>query len=218
MNGAFITLEGIEGVGKSTLRERVEHLISQRGYTVVVTREPGGTPLGEQIREWILESEHAMLSAEVETLLMFAARGYHLDNVIRPALARGDWVLCDRFTDATFAYQGGGRGTSQALLNALKQAIQTDLEPALTILLDAPIEVGFSRIAGRAKDHFEREDRAFFERVRAAYLGLAAADQVRFRVIDAAASLEDVWCQVAAEISHFVDRFEQLHALEISRG
>lgn len=209
MSGAFITLEGIEGVGKSTLRDRLQKLISQRGYSVVVTREPGGTPLGERVRDWILDSEHATLSAEVEALLMFAARGYHLDNVIRPALTRGDWVLCDRFTDATFAYQGGGRGTSAALLSTLKNSIQKDLEPDLTILLDAPLEVGFGRIAGRAKDHFEREDRAFFERVRAAYLDLAVANPDRFRVIDAAAALEDVWAGVQTELAQFTARFEQ---------
>ena len=212
MHGAFITLEGIEGVGKSTICDRVRDLVAQRGYTVVVTREPGGTPLGERVRDWILDSEHAVLSAEVEALLMFAARGYHLDNVIRPALAKGDWVLCDRFTDATFAYQGGGRGASETLLTVLSSAIQKGLQPDLTILLDAPLEVGFGRIAGRAKDHFEREDRRFFERVRAAYLDLASANTDRFRVIDATASREDVWVRVAETVVLFMDRFESQRA------
>jgi len=205
--GAFITLEGIEGVGKSTHRERCEALLKARGIDVVVTREPGGTDLGERLREWILESEHARLSAEVETLLMFAARGYHLDNVIRPALERGTWVLCDRFTDATFAYQGSGRGVHRPLLAALKSAIQGELEPDLTLLFDAPIEIGFGRIASRSKDHFEREDRAFFERVREGYAGLARSEPGRFRVIDATPPIDDVWAATAIELERFIARF-----------
>jgi len=209
MRGAFITLEGTEGVGKSTVCSRIDDSIRGRGHRLVATREPGGTPLGENIRRWVLDSDHEILSAEVETLLMFAARGYHLDNVIRPALARGDWVLCDRFTDATFAYQGGGRGADRSLLAKLRAAIHRGLEPDLTILLDAPVEVGFARIAGRAKDHFEREDVAFFERVRGVYLDLAAADPVRFRVIDATARLEAVLQHVADALQTFADEFER---------
>jgi dTMP kinase len=209
VRGAFITLEGTEGVGKSTVCARIEDSIRGRGHRLVATREPGGTPLGEKIRSWVLDAEHQTLSAEVETLLMFAARGYHLDNVIRPALGRGDWVLCDRFTDATFAYQGGGRGADRSLLTKLRAEIHRGLEPDLTILLDAPVEIGFARIAGRAKDHFEREDVAFFERVRAVYLDLAAADPVRFRVIDATASLDAVLQQVADALRTFADVFER---------
>ena len=209
MRGAFITLEGVEGVGKSTLRERAQALLTQLGFRVVATREPGGTPLGEKLREWILDAEHGVLSAEVETLLMFAARGYHLDNVIRPALQRGDWVLCDRFTDATIAYQGAGRGASSALLAALKHAIHEGLEPDLTILLDAPVEIGMARIADRAKDHFEREDSAFFERVRARYLALAAEAPERFVIVDAARPIEAVWQQAAAALTRFAEGFRQ---------
>lgn len=205
MSGAFITLEGTEGVGKSTLLARIRAWLGDRGHAVVVTREPGGTPLGERIRDWVLNGEHAALSAEVEALLMFAARGYHIDHVIRPALARGDWVLCDRFTDATIAYQGGGRGASRALLDALTAEVQKGLEPDLTILLDAPVEIGFGRIAGRDKDHFEREDRAFFDRVREAYLELASRNPRRIRVVDAAAPIEEVWARVVAELSRFHD-------------
>jgi len=215
--GAFITLEGIEGVGKSTHRDRCEALLKARGIAVVVTREPGGTDLGERLREWILESEHGQLSAEVETLLMFAARGYHLDNVIRPALACGTWVLCDRFTDATFAYQGSGRGVQRPLLAALKTAIQGELEPDLTLLFDAPIEVGFGRIASRSKDHFEREDSAFFERVRAGYAGLVRSEPERFRVIDATPPIDEVWAATATELERFIARFGAVAGRESAR-
>jgi len=188
----FITLEGIEGVGKSTNLAFLAERIAAAGYEVVVTREPGGTPLGEHIRRWVLDEEHGDVTPEVETMLMFAARAQHLDDVIRPALSRGAWVLCDRFTDATIAYQGGGRGVSSELLAALKKAVQRDLEPDLTLLLDAPIEVGFGRIANRAPDHFEREDREFFERVRAAYLSQAERYSDRIKRIDAARPLNEV--------------------------
>ena len=188
----FITLEGIEGVGKSTNLAYLEQLIVAAGHEVVVTREPGGTPLGEQIRRWVLDEEHGNVSAEVETMLMFAARAQHLDDVIRPALDRGAWVLCDRFTDATIPYQGGGRGVSLEWITTLKNAVQRDLEPDLTLLFDAPIEVGFGRIADREPDHFEREDRAFFERVRATYLSQADRYPDRVKRVDAAQSLDDV--------------------------
>ena len=207
MRGAFITFEGTEGVGKSTFGERAFELLREDNREVVVTREPGGTALGEQIRHWILDGEHQSLSAEVEALLMFAARGYHLDTVIRPALASGRWVLCDRFTDATYAYQGGGRGMSQGVLDTLKDAIQGALTPDLTILLDAPIEVGLGRIASREQDHFEREDHAFFERVRRCYLDLAGREPERFKIVDATLPLEQVWARVSNEISLFVARF-----------
>ena len=145
-----------------------------------------------------MNGDHGQLSAEIETLLMFAARARHLDEVIRPALAAGSWVVCDRFTDATFAYQGGGRGASRTLLDALKNEIQQGVEPDLTLLLDAPLDVGVSRIASRTPDHFEREQRPFFERVRAAYLSLAAAEPQRIKVIDAALPLADVQTQIAS--------------------
>jgi len=206
--GAFITLEGTEGVGKSTLCDLARELLSTEERSVVVTREPGGTPLGEQIRHWILDGNHEALSAEVEALLMFAARGYHLDTVIRPALAEGQWVLCDRFTDATYAYQGGGRGMSLDVLDTLRNAVHGALTPDLTILLDAPIEVGLERISGRAQDHFEREDRTFFERVRNTYLALAAAEPGRFCVVDSTRPLEQVWASVSEELARFIERFE----------
>ena len=186
MRGAFVTLEGGEGVGKTTNLALILAHLDTRGVEVVATREPGGTPLGETIRAWILDGEHGALSAEVEALLMFAARARHLDTVIRPALAAGKWVVCDRFTDATFAYQGGGRGADTRLLEALETGVQRGLEPDLTLLLDAPLEVGRRRIAARAPDHFEREQAPFFERVRRAYLERAQRDPKRVKVIDAA--------------------------------
>jgi len=198
--GMFITLEGGEGVGKSTNLAFVAALLRSAGHEVVTTREPGGTPLGERVRGWVLEGDHGSLSAEVETLLMFAARAEHLDKVIRPALAAGRSVVCDRFTDATFAYQGGGRGASRSLLDSLRREVQQGLEPDLTLLLDAPLEIGAARIAARTLDHFEREARPFFERVRAAYLDLAARAPQRVTVIDASQPLEAVQSRIAAAI------------------
>jgi dTMP kinase len=186
MPGAFITIEGIEGVGKSTSLAVLQRVLSETGHEVLLTREPGGSQLGERIREWILDGDHGALSAEVETLLMFAARAQHVDTVIAPALERGHWVVCDRFTDATIAYQGGGRGASRELIACLKAGVQRNLEPDLTILLDAPVDVGLARIRGREPDHFEREQNTFFERVRAEYLRLAQLEPRRFRTIDAA--------------------------------
>lgn len=206
--GAFITLEGGEGVGKSTALAVVEHLVRARGQDPVVTREPGGTALGERVREWILEGEHGALSAQVEVLLMFAARAAHLDEIIRPALAAGRWVICDRFTDATLAYQGGGRGASESFLKTLAREVQSGLEPDLTLLLDAPVEVGFERIRNRSYDHFEREDPAFFSRVRERYLALAAEAPERIKVVNAAASLETVTAEIEAELETFCDEFD----------
>jgi dTMP kinase len=208
MRGAFISLEGVEGVGKSTNVAFTADAVRRAGYEVVTTREPGGTQLGERVREWILLGDHGNLSPEIETLLMFAARARHLDEVIRPALEAGRWVVCDRFTDATIAYQGGGRGASRALLDALRAEIQKGLEPDLTLLLDAPLEVGASRIHERKPDHFEREQRPFFERVRAAYLSLAAQYPERIKVVDAAVPLPDVQRSIQAEIAALVRRWK----------
>ena len=205
--GAFISLEGVEGVGKSTNVAFTAEAVRRAGYDVVTTREPGGTPLGEHVREWILNGDHGILSAEIEALLMFAARARHLDEVIRPALAAQRWVVCDRFTDATMAYQGGGRGASRTLLDALKKEIQKGLEPDLTLLLDAPLEVGASRIDDRKPDHFEREQRPFFERVRAAYLALAEQYPERIKIVDAAMPLPQVQRQIEAEVAALVERF-----------
>ena len=207
MPNAFVTLEGTEGVGKSTSLAFIEQILSAAGHHVVVTREPGGTQLGEQIRNLILEGNHQYLSAEIEALLMFAARAQHLNEVIRPALADGAWVLCDRFTDSTFAYQGGGRGVSARFLTSLKVAIQGNLEPDLTLLLDAPIEIGIARIAKREPDHFERENREFFERVRSAYLNLVARFPDRIKLINADQSITDV----QMELRRHIDKLLETH-------
>ena len=207
MRGAFVTLEGGEGVGKSTNLALVVAHLESRGVEVVATREPGGTPLGETIRAWILDGEHGALSAEVEALLMFAARARHLDTVIRPALAAGKWVVCDRFTDATFAYQGGGRGADIGLLDALETGVQRGLEPDLTLLLDAPLDVGRGRIAERTPDHFEREQAPFFERVRRAYLERAQREPKRIKVIDAAGTLDQVQAAIIRELDILLESF-----------
>jgi dTMP kinase len=204
--GAFVTLEGTEGVGKSTNLGFAEQYLRTRGVDVLTTREPGGTTLGEKVRHWILDGDHGELSAEVETLLMFAARAQHLRRVIEPALAAGSWVLCDRFTDATFAYQGGGRGADQRLLEALESAVQRGLTPDLTLLLDAPLETGRARIRARAPDHFEREHVPFFERVRAAYLERAAREPLRIKVVNAALPLEAVRAQIEARLADLVQQ------------
>ena len=205
--GAFISLEGVEGVGKSTNLAFTADVVRRAGHDVVTTREPGGTELGERIREWILGGDHGSLSAEVEALLMFAARSRHLDEVIRPALSSGRWVVCDRFTDATFAYQGGGRHLGRKLLDTLKAEIEKGTEPDLTLLLDAPLDVGASRIESRTPDHFEREQRPFFERVRAAYLELAERHPARIKVIDASAPLAEVQRRIEAHVTGLLDRF-----------
>jgi dTMP kinase len=205
--GAFISLEGVEGVGKSTNLAFTAEAVRLGGYDVVTTREPGGTELGERIREWILGGDHGKLSAEVETLLMFAARARHLDEVIRPALENGRWIVCDRFTDATLAYQGGGRGVSRVLLDTLKSEVERGTEPDLTLLLDAPLDVGATRISRRKPDHFEREQRPFFERVRAEYLELAARHPSRIKVVDASAPLEEVQRQIGAHVAALLGRF-----------
>ena len=201
--GRFITLEGIDGAGKSTHAGWIAAEVAARGHAVIATREPGGTPLGETLRELVLR--HPM-SHDAETLLMFAARREHLEHVIRPALARGDWVLCDRFTDATFAYQGGGHGVPAARIAELEGWIQGDCEPDLTLLFDVPPEVSRARLAlaeaeGRSLDKFETEAQAFFERVRGAYLARAAAAPQRFRVVDSARPLADVRAELTSHLA-----------------
>jgi dTMP kinase len=205
--GAFITLEGGEGVGKSTNLAFAAEYLRGRGADVLTTREPGGTPLGETIRGWILDGEHGALSAEVEALLMFAARARHLEAVIRPALSGGQWVVCDRFTDATFAYQGSGRGAQPQLLEALELGVQRGLQPDLTLLLDAPLEVGRRRIAARKPDHFEREQDPFFERVRRGYLDRAKSHPERITIVDAAGPLHRVQHVIAAELDALLGKF-----------
>jgi dTMP kinase len=185
--GKFISLEGIEGAGKSTLARALEAALRERGLAVRVTREPGGTPLAEQLRALLLARGGERISAEAETLLMFAARAIHLENLIRPALRSGIWVICDRFTDATRAYQGAGRGVDAALIERLAIAAHGDLWPQRTLLLDLPVELGLTRAGKRPGqgDRFEDEDRRFFERVRARYLELAATQSARVRIVDA---------------------------------
>jgi len=189
MRGRFITFEGIDGAGKSTHIEWVAQRLRARA-TVVTTREPGGTPLGEDLRGLLL---HRKMDLETEALLMFAARREHIAEVIEPALARGDWVISDRFTDATFAYQGGGRGLPRARLEVLEQWVQGDLQPDLTLLFDVPLETAAERLAGaREPDKFEAESRAFFARTRDEYLRRAAEAPQRFRVIDATRSIDEI--------------------------
>jgi dTMP kinase len=191
MRGKFITLEGVDGAGKSTHLAWIAERLRARGLEVVVTREPGGTPLGERLRELLLEQP---MHIETETMLMFAARREHLARVIAPALEVGRWVLSDRFTDATYAYQGGGRGLSLERIAALERWVHGDLQPDLTLYFDLSVEIARQRLAASqaAPDRFEREASGFFERVRAAYLERAAAHPGRIRVIDAAQPLENV--------------------------
>jgi dTMP kinase len=192
--GRFISLEGIEGAGKSTLARALEATLVARGLTVRLTREPGGTPLAERLRALLLERGAERISAEAETLLMFAARAVHLENLIRPVLASGTWVICDRFSDATRAYQGAGRGVDAELIERLANAVHGNLWPHRTLLLDVPVDTGLMRARKRAGtgDRFEDEDRRFFERVRARYLALAAAEPARVRIVDAAQAPERV--------------------------
>jgi dTMP kinase len=180
--GRFITVEGIDGAGKSTQIDAVAAALRARGLHLVLTREPGGTSLGESLRELILNER---MTAETETLLLFAARAEHLDRVIRPALAVGQWVLCDRFTDATYAYQSGGRGVDEDRIAALEHWVHADLQPDLTLLFDVPPEIAAQRLSqARTADRFEAEDVHFFAAVRRAYLARAASDPARFFVID----------------------------------
>ena len=196
--GKFITLEGIEGVGKSTQLEHVADLIRAAGNSVICTREPGGTPLAEDIRDLLLTPSDEQVPPSGELLLMFAARAVHLENLIRPALLRGDWVVCDRFTDATYAYQGFGRGMARAEIGMLERLVQGELRPDLTILLDTPVEVGLARARKRGEpDRFESEKAQFFERVRCGYLEIAAAEPDRVRVVDAAVPIAEVNLVVA---------------------
>lgn len=204
MPGAFITIEGLEGVGKSTCLNIIKNELSKHGHKVLVTREPGGTQLGEKLREWILSGEPGSLSAKTEVMLMFAARSHHLEKVIRPALDKGHWVICDRFTDATFAYQGGGRGASREWLDNLKKMIHVDLEPHLTLLLDAPAEVGLARIANREADYFEREDKDFYRRVREAYIEISISEAKRVKVINATKPIDQVNDSLIAVINEFL--------------
>ena len=195
--GLFITVEGGEGVGKSTNIAFLEAFLREHGVELEVTREPGGTAMAEAIRELLLEPREEAVHPVTELLLMFAARSQHLHSRIEPALAAGKWVLCDRFTDATYAYQSGGRGIPAGLVRQLEQIVQGDLRPDYTLLLDAPVATGMARACERGElDRFEQEQLDFFERVRATYLQLAQESSGRFRLIDASRSLEEVQHQL----------------------
>ncbi len=201
----FITVEGIEGVGKSTHMSFIAERLEARGRSVVQTREPGGTPLGEGIRALLLDRTHAGMSAEAELLLIFAARAQHIEKVIRPSLAAGSDVLCDRFTDATYAYQGGGRGIGIERIAVLESFVQRALRPHLTFLLDAPAELACARAKHRSEsDRFEAEEMAFFDRVRAAYLQRAAREPGRFQIVDATQSLDAVRQQIADLVQRMI--------------
>lgn len=202
----FITVEGIEGAGKSTCLQRIERRIRASGRELLLTREPGGTPLGEALRDLLLGHRHEGMHDDTELLLMFAARAEHLRSRIEPALAANTWVLCDRFTDATYAYQGYGRGIDVKRIALLEDWVQGPRRPDLTLLLDVPVELGLERAGRRsAPDRFERQEREFFERVRSGYLQLAAQAPERYRVIDAAPDLEQVAVQIDTAINAFLD-------------
>jgi dTMP kinase len=205
--GCFVTLEGTEGAGKSTALALVREAVERAGHQIVVTREPGGTPLGEELREVLLGHKHDGMSDDAELLLMFAARAEHLHRVIEPALSAGRWVICDRFTDATYAYQGGGRGLSADRIAQLERWVQGDRRPDLTLLLDLPVQQGLERAGKRsAPDRFESEQAAFFERVRQAYLDIAASEPGRVRVVDAGQELPQVSAAIRAEMEAFLVR------------
>jgi dTMP kinase len=206
MRGKFITLEGGEGVGKSTNLKFIRDSLSASGIALIETREPGGTRLGEALRAVLLGDEAEGICPEAELLTMFAARAEHLEKIIKPALEQGKWVLCDRFTDASFAYQGGGRGLDFARIEQLESWVQGELRPDLTILLDAPVDVGMARAAARGEaDRFEREPKIFFEAVRDAYVARAEQNPERYAVVDASVELVDVQGQIAHVLEQLLD-------------
>jgi dTMP kinase len=204
--GIFITLEGGEGVGKSTNMFFIKQLLEDAGRSVVTTREPGGTEFAEKIRTLLLENRDEVISEQTELLLMFAARAQHIHHKIQPALLRGEWVLCDRFTDATYAYQGGGRNMDVKMIGWLENKVQGGLRPDLTLLLDAPIAVGMDRAGKRGKlDRFELEEHTFFERVRTAYLQRAEQNPQQIKLINAAQPLSKVQSEIAIAIQKLLD-------------
>jgi len=193
MSGLFITFEGPEGAGKSTNLKVFAQALAERGCSPVITREPGGTPVAERIRDVLLSMHEEPMHADAELLLMFAARAQHLNGLIRPALAEGKVVISDRFTDATYAYQGGGRGIDPQRIAVLEDWVQGDLRPDMVIVFDVPVELGMARARARSElDRFEQEQQRFFENVRDTYLRRAAADPQRYRVIDASGDLDQV--------------------------
>lgn len=207
--GRFITLEGIEGVGKSTHLKFIRSWLQKRGIPVLQTREPGGTPAAEKIRDWLLNTANNQLPAISEVLLMFAARASHVQQVIQPALASGRWVLCDRFADASYAYQGGGRQLPEKQIVQLERMVLKGLKPDLTLLLDAPVEVGLRRVQQRGRrDRFEREQRAFFERVRRSYLRRARYEPRRIQVISADVGVREVRQAIVSVLDQRLRRWQ----------
>lgn len=205
MQGKFIVVEGMEGCGKTTNMQFIEAFLSSHQISLQVTREPGGTPLAEEIRTVLLANRDEKVSEEAELLLMFAARAQHLQEKIKPALNTGQWVLCDRFTDATYAYQGGGRQLSQNTIALLENVVQQDLRPDLVLILDVPVEKGLERANKRGNlDRFEQERKDFFDRVRNVYLQRAAEHPQRYRVIDASVSIEQVQIQLQHTLTQFI--------------
>ncbi len=209
MMARFITFEGGEGAGKSTCMTHAADWLRARGEDVVLTREPGGTPLAEEIRETLLRPREENLAADTEVMLVFAARAQHIAEVIRPALDNGQWVLCDRFTDATYAYQGGGKGLDPGRIATLENLVQGELRPDLTLLFDLPVTTGLDRVGQRSiPDRFEQSGRDYLERARAVYCDRARAEPERFRVLDAEAPLEQVHGRIEQILKGMVGAYE----------
>lgn len=205
--GSFITLEGIEGAGKTTCMSQVRNLLKQASIDFLETREPGGTQLGEDLRQLLLGHKHTGMSDDAELLLMFASRAEHLQQKILPALDEGRWVLCDRFTDATYAYQGGGRGIAFSRIEVLENWVQSGLKPDLTLLLDLPVVQGLERAGKRSvPDRFESEAMGFFDKVRQSYLQLAAREPERIRIIDSSQALDAVLAQITTTVNNFLSK------------
>ena len=207
--GCFITIEGTEGVGKTTNMQFIQQYLVEQGKDIVLTREPGGTQLGEAIRELLLGHAHTGMASDTELLLMFAARAEHIDKVIRPALKNGQWVLCDRFTDATYAYQGGGRGIDKQRIAVLENWVQGELRPDATLLLDIDIETGLQRAGDRSEpDRFEKEKHDFFHRVRDAYISRSREDAARFHIINASEPLDTVQSAIRRVLDILLTAYE----------
>ena len=206
VRGKFITIEGQDGAGKSTNLQVMRTILQQANIAIVETREPGGTEFGESVRQLLLSSDDDVIGAKAELLMIFAARAQHIVEVIEPALARGAWVLCDRFTDATYAYQGGGRGIAMSVIAQLEQTVQGDLRPDLTVLLDLPVALGEDRAGQRsAPDRFEKQQLQFKQKVRDCYLQIAATNRQRVQVIDASQSLQQVKAAIGLVLQHFIE-------------
>ena len=207
MRGRFITIEGTEGVGKTTNIEYIKQWLDDHAISYVSTREPGGTPLAEEIRQVLLANREEKVCSKAELLMMFAGRAQHIDQVIEPQLAKGNWVLCDRFTDATYAYQGAGREMGDELIKSLETMVQGAMRPDLTLVLDVPVELGLERAGNRSEpDRFEREKTDFFNRVRQAYLSMATNNPQRYKIIDASQNLEHVQLQIEAALKSFLQK------------